>query len=76
VGPAVPEEELPRLSSGQYDSFVVRVLHRTTKGGLVHAQVTHVGTRRTRRFTSLEAAMGFIKSHLGNAEPESEAGAL
>ena len=60
-----PEDNgFPHLSAGRYDSFVVRVLRRNDTGGFVHGQVTHVGTRQSKRFTDLETAMGFILDHL------------
>jgi hypothetical protein len=65
AGSASPEEDqVPKLSSGRYDSFVVRVLRRNASGGFVHGQVIHIGTRRSKRFTDLETAMTFIQAHL------------
>ena len=59
------EDAAVALSAGQYDSFVVRVFSRGPTREVVHGQVTHVGTRRTLRFTDLQRAMTFIRAHAG-----------
>jgi hypothetical protein len=48
------------LSSGHYDSFVVRVFSRGPGGELLHGEVTHVATRRTQRFTDLNRVLAFM----------------
>jgi hypothetical protein len=60
------------LSRARYESFVVRVLRRRG-GGVIHGQVTHVGSRRSKRFTDLQAVVGFIASELTPGSEPSEA---
>jgi hypothetical protein len=53
------------LSDARYASFVVRVLRQGTSGGYIHGQVTHVASRRSKRFTDLQTMVGFILAQLG-----------
>jgi hypothetical protein len=67
-GPARSEEDVAlTLTSGQYDSFIVRVFSRGPARGLIHGRVTHVATRRTISFTDLQRVMSFILAHVGQS---------
>src|ERR1700676_2895034 len=60
-GPAADENPFASgLSAVRYDSFVVRVLSRPPAGKPLGVQVTHIGTRRTHRFTDLQRVVGFM----------------
>ena len=64
---ARPEDDGPVvLSTGRYDSFVLRVFSRNRTGELVHGEVTHVPTRRKQRFTDWRNAMAFMLAHIGS----------
>jgi hypothetical protein len=43
----------------------VRLLRRGTNDGYIHGQVTHIASRRTKRFTDLQAVINFIQAQLG-----------
>ena len=62
----------PALSTGRYDSFVLRVFSRGQEGQLVHGEVTHVSSRRSRRFTDMNSALAFMVDHMGIPVPELE----
>jgi hypothetical protein len=59
------------LSDARYESFVVRVLRQGSGGGYSHGQVTHIASRRSKRFTDLKAVVGFILTQLGTPAPDS-----
>jgi hypothetical protein len=59
------------LSDARYASFVVRVLRQGTSGGYIHGQVTHIASRRSKRFTDLQTVVGFILAQLGAPAAES-----
>jgi hypothetical protein len=72
VTPAVPGDTdagSPVLSAGKYDSFVVRVFSRSAAGDLVHGEVTHVASRRKRRFTDLSIALAFMAAQMATQVP-------
>jgi hypothetical protein len=64
--------ELTPLSRARYESFVVRVLRRRG-GAVIHAQVTHVASRRSKRFTDLQSVVGFIAGELASGTDPAEA---
>lgn len=77
IGPRVPGVPLSGggltpLSRARYESFVVRVLRRRG-GGVIHGQVTHVGTRKSKRFTDLQAVVGFIAGEMASGSEQAEA---
>jgi hypothetical protein len=51
----------------------LRVFTRAQDGQMLHGEVTHVSTRRRRRFTNLDSALAFIVAHMGTTVPELEA---
>jgi len=55
------------LSGGCYHSFVVRILSR--QGRVVQGEITHVGTRKSVRFSDAGRMVDFI---MGNLESHSE----
>ncbi len=61
--------------AGRYESFFVRIWHR--RGGSFHGQITHISTRKTTRFASLEHMLAFIAARLQllPVEPATELGA-
>ena len=52
-----------RLSSGEYNSFVIRIWSRGSS--VVQGQITHVASRETTRFKSPEQMTNFILALLG-----------
>jgi hypothetical protein len=60
------------LSAGRYDSFVLRVFSRARDGHVVHGEVTHVSSRRTRHFTDLDSALAFIVAQMAAGAPQLE----
>jgi hypothetical protein len=50
------------VGSGQYNSFLVRTWSRD--GALVQGQITHVGSRRTKRFRNSDAMVSFLIAQL------------
>lgn len=65
-GPASPDDGGPGgLSAVRYDSFVVRVLTRPHERQILEGQVTHIGSRRTLRFTDIQRVIGFMLAQLG-----------
>ncbi len=46
------------LSTGRYHSFVVRVLCRD--GLIIQGEITHVGTRRSVKFTDCHRVVEFV----------------
>jgi hypothetical protein len=70
---ARPDEAVSAtLSAGRYDSFVLRVFSRAEDRHVVHGEVTHVSSRRTRHFTDLDSALAFIVAQMGADAPELE----
>ena len=59
----LPEDQ-DRLSAGQYDTFLVKVLVRRTSGQIVHGQVTHVASHRTVRFKDPTKILRFILTQI------------
>jgi hypothetical protein len=59
----LPDDQ-DRLSTGQYDTFLVKVLVRRTSGHIVHGQVTHVATHQTLRFKDPTKILGFILTQI------------
>jgi hypothetical protein len=59
------------LSDARYASFVVRVLRQGTSGGYINGQVTHVASRRSKRFTDLQTVVCFIQAQLGAPSADS-----
>ena len=70
-GSALPDEDASiALSTGGYDSFVLRVFSRARDGRrVVHGEVTHIATHRTHHFTELHAAVDFILAQVGQRPP-------
>jgi hypothetical protein len=53
------------LNTARYDSFVVRVLRLGPGAAPLRGQVTHVTSRRTAHFGTVQALISFIEAHLG-----------
>lgn len=53
------------LSGARYASFLVRVLREGSNSARISGQITHVATRRTRHFSTAQALVSFIETHLG-----------
>jgi hypothetical protein len=62
-----PEGAWPRLSTGRYDSFIIRVFSRSKQGEPLEGQVTHIASHRSVRFTDLQRAVAFIRDQLAQA---------
>ena len=72
VGPRGPGDSDPlafdgEVSSGRYDSFVVRIFTRDRAADFILGQVTHIATRETLRFTNPDRILTFILAHVGRA---------
>ncbi len=50
------------LSGGRYHSFVVRILSR--EGEAIQGEITHVGTRKSVRFSDARRMVRFITENL------------
>lgn len=53
------------VSIGQYSSFVVRIWSRGAEEGMTHGRVTHVGTRKSTTFRTLDELTAFVRTHVG-----------
>jgi hypothetical protein len=74
-GPAPDDSAgVSALSALRYDSFVVRVLSRPPATEPVGVQVTHIGSRRTLRFTDLQRVVGFMLDQVGSRSDASGPG--
>ncbi len=58
------------LSGGRYHSFVVRILSRA--GGGIQGEITHVGSRKSVRFSDAPRMVRFI---MENLKPSGDPGA-
>jgi hypothetical protein len=52
-------------AGGRYDTFVVRVFSPSRDEGMIHGEVTHVGSRQRLHFRDLHRVIEFIVARVG-----------
>jgi hypothetical protein len=65
-------EDIPDLALGdaRYDSFVVRILSRDATGDVAYGRITHVGSRKSLAFRTMEELLAFMRCQMSNGDAD------